>query len=955
MSKLIKKFMLMTALLVSMATTAQSLETTTLTVCDGTNQSQWMPIYTGDNVSQMSTTYPHKNQFIIPASELTTMNGGSISKIAFHLASSTGNTADFCNNSTYKIYFLEVDYTILNEYKQEGEGATATKVYEGRLNINNVEELSFGGADAAENYIYMGGNLMVTITKNNVYAYESSTKHNTFFYGQATGQNTSWQIIYKNTSGGTDLNRALQFLPKTTFTYEPAVGTSVITATANPMEYGNVEGADTYDNGTYCTLTATPNQDYRFLNWTEDGTVVSTNDIYTFMVIRDRDLVANFARNTFDITATANPTEGGSVEGSGTYNYDATCILTAMASTGYHFVNWSEDGNVVSTDATYSFIVNDDHTLVANFALNDYTITATANPSIGGSVDGAGSYTHGTTCTLTATPNTNCTFNNWTENGNVVSTDATYSFTVTGDRILEANFTLPQTYTITATPNPLVGGRVTMDYRGKKGNREIVFSDDFENGIANWTLIDADGDGNNWYGQTGVTNILGHNNSQGLVTSASYTTEALHPDNYLVSPQVALGGTLTFWASAQDDYYPSEHFGVAISTSNNTNASAFTTIQEWTMTAKSMNIQGAWWEYTVDLSAYEGQTGYFAIRHFNCTDQFRINVDDVELSSEVINPDPDLVFSDDFRYGIGNWTLIDADGDNNNWEAWLSPDGFLGPDGRPGLAYSRSHSSDGVALTPDNYLVSPQLLLGGTFSFRASALWYTPEEHVGVAVSTTSNTDASAFTTLVEWCLSDSITEPGTHWLYYSVDLSAYEGQMGYIAIRHFHSTDQFWLQIDDVELRTTSSGPVNPDPETGETVSNVFVEGQTCVLTAIPFEGYRFVGWTENGTEVSTEAVYSFTVGSDRNLEANFDLLDGVEEQQDNVMAYPNPTAGDITVECEGLSHVRIVNALGQTVYSAGLEGQHVRIDLSGMAKGIYLMHIEAIEGQTVKKIVVE
>ena len=178
---------------------------------------------------------------------------------------------------------------------------------------------------------------------------------------------------------------------------------------------------------------------------------------------------------------------------------------------------------------------------------------------------------------------------------------------------------------------------------------------------------------------------------------------------------------------------------------------------------------------------------------------------------------------------------------------------------------------------------------------------------------------------------------------------------MGYIAIRHFHSTDQFWLQIDDVELRTTSSGPVNPDPETGETVSNILVEGQTCVLTAIPFEGYQFAGWTENGTVVSTEAVYSFTVGSDRNLEANFNFLDGVGEQQNNALVYPNPTAGDITVECEGLSHVRIVNALGQTVYSAGLEGQHVRIDLSGMAKGIYLMHIEAIEGQTVKKIVVE
>jgi hypothetical protein len=54
-------------------------------------------------------------------------------------------------------------------------------------------------------------------------------------------------------------------------------------------------------------------------------------------------------------------------------------------------------------------------------------------------------------------------------------------------------------------------------------------------------------------------------------------------------------------------------------------------------------------------------------------------------------------------------------------------------------------------------------------------------------------------------------------------------------------------------------------------------------------------------------------------------------------------------------LSHVRIVNAYGQTVYNADLEGDQARIDLSQMAKGIYMMHIEAEGGQMVRKIVVE
>ena len=73
------------------------------------------------------------------------------------------------------------------------------------------------------------------------------------------------------------------------------------------------------------------------------------------------------------------------------------------------------------------------------------------------------------------------------------------------------------------------------------------------------------------------------------------------------------------------------------------------------------------------------------------------------------------------------------------------------------------------------------------------------------------------------------------------------------------------------------------------------------------------------------------------------------------DINVYPNPTKGEVTLEGEGLSRVRIVNTIGQTVYNAKVEGDQVRIDLSGMAKGIYMMHIEAENGQAVKKIVVE
>ena len=216
-----------------------------------------------------------------------------------------------------------------------------------------------------------------------------------------------------------------------------------ITATANPVEGGIVTGAGIYNHGAMATLTATTNTGYTFINWTKNGTVVSTEQTYSFTVTEDASYVANFELNSYTITATANPIEGGTIIGAGTYTHGATVTLTANANTGYTFINWTNNGTAVSTNPTYSFTVTEDASYVANFELNRYTITATANPIEGGTIEGAGPYDEGSTCTLTAIPNTGYEFTNWTKNGTVVSAEQTYSFTVTEDVDLVANFKLP--------------------------------------------------------------------------------------------------------------------------------------------------------------------------------------------------------------------------------------------------------------------------------------------------------------------------------------------------------------------------------------------------------------------------------------------------------------------------------------------------------------------------------
>ena len=236
-----------------------------------------------------------------------------------------------------------------------------------------------------------------------------------------------------------------------------------ITLTANPTEGGTLTGGGTYNHGQYCTAVATEASGYTFVNWTEDGTEVSTDASYYFMVEGNRNLVANFTINSYTVTVAANPTEGGTVTGGGTFTYGDDCTVSATEADGYTFINWTENGSFVSSELTFTFAVEANRNLVANFTTAPqpmHTITLIANPTEGGTLVGGGTYQEGQTCTVAATPAAGYTFINWTENDEEVSTDASYSFTITGDRTLVANFSI-ESYVIAATADPVEGGTIT--------------------------------------------------------------------------------------------------------------------------------------------------------------------------------------------------------------------------------------------------------------------------------------------------------------------------------------------------------------------------------------------------------------------------------------------------------------------------------------------------------------
>ncbi len=140
------------------------------------------------------------------------------------------------------------------------------------------------------------------------------------------------------------------------------------------------------------------------------------------------------------------------------------------------------------------------------------------------------------------------------------------------------------------------------------------------------------------------------------------------------------------------------------------------------------------------------------------------------------------------------WETVDADGDGNDWNFAEGLPGFEGD----WAIRSQSWMPPNEPLTPDNYLITPPLSLEEGDSLYYVVRAVDPNfaaENYSVLVSATGN-DIADFTDVV---FTETL-ETGD-WLGRSVDLSAYNGQIIYIAFRHHDVTDEFAMQLDAIAL----------------------------------------------------------------------------------------------------------------------------------------------------------
>ena len=220
-------------------------------------------------------------------------------------------------------------------------------------------------------------------------------------------------------------------------------------------------------------MTATAGTGSSFSKWQKDGVDIAGGASIDVTVEAEATYTAVFTLNQYTITVEANNDAFGTVTGGGTFDYGTTHTLTATAKTGSPFAKWLKDGNEISTSESTEITVDGDALYVAVFVLNEYTIGANTSGDGSGTVEGNGTYNHGSSVTLTATANTGSTFNGWYKGNQQVSANAQYTFNATESATYTANFTLNE-YTITTNTSGNGSGTVSGGGQHKYGTKPTL-------------------------------------------------------------------------------------------------------------------------------------------------------------------------------------------------------------------------------------------------------------------------------------------------------------------------------------------------------------------------------------------------------------------------------------------------------------------------------------------------
>ena len=431
----------------------------------------------------------------------------------------------------------------------------------------------------------------------------------------------------------------------------------------------------------------------------------------------------------------------------------------------------------------------------------------------------------------------------------------------------------------------------------KDANGNTVFTGDLTNGIPDgWYAIDYDGDGYNW------------NAATGFVYSESYSNDAssaLNPDNWLITPQVPLGGSVVINAKGQDSSYPSEVFGVFVSTTAIVEY-PWTTVED--VEGESYAIAGLNPEttYEVQVRAHSCPGDWSNTVTFTtlsgCDAPAGLNTTNITGTTATLNWAEALAqynvqyrkgFVYDFEsatpWAVDNFapcTTYDGDGSETGaiQNVTFTNQGYTGSfiAFQNGTAATNAVAHGGNAFgacfyanpAPNNdWFILPELYIGDgdIFSFWAKSFSSSYLESFRVGVYSGNGNFATVL---------GSNTSVSNDWTEYSYSLSAYAGQTIQLAI-NCNSNDKFALFIDDIFVGNANAAWSDP----------IAVAGATYTLTGLDMNSNYI--WQVQGVNCDGNGSTTSWASS------SFTTLDGIPVE--SITATPT----EITMNVGGTSQI--------------------------------------------------
>ncbi len=487
-----------------------------------------------------------------------------------------------------------------------------------------------------------------------------------------------------------------------------AINTFTITASAGANGSINPSGAVTVNSGANQTFTITPDANYSVADVLVDGVSVGAVTSYTFTnVMANHTIAASFAINSFTITASAGANGSISPTGAVTVNSGANQSFTITPDANYSVADVLVDGVSVGAVTSYTFTnVTANHTIATSFAINTYTITASAGANGTISPSGAVTVNSGANQAFTITPDANYSVADVLVDGVSVGAVTSYTFTnVTANHTIAASFVI-NTFTITASAGAngsiSPSGAVTVN---SGANQSFTITPD-----ANYSVADVLVDGVSVGAVTSYTftNVTANHTIAASFAINTFTITASAGANGTISPSGAV--TVNSGANQSFTITPDANYSVADVLVDGVSVGAVTSYTFTNVTANH-TIAASFAINTFTITASAGANGTIspsgavtvnsgANQSFTITPSANYSVADVLVDGISVG----AVTSYTFTNVTANHTIAASfviNGNNNADLSNLVPSvGTLNPAFAPNtLAYTESVSSGTTSMT----------------------------------------------------------------------------------------------------------------------------------------------------------------------------------------------------------------------------------------------------------------